>query len=234
MWTIGIARPPDSILDVVKGRTKLRTLGLQIPSRMNTSTKAMNESEDIWPLPNYAVGPSKHVHALGVISLNYNMFELGLVAILELYVPKAEATRLFDDKTNKQRVDTIRRASRQYEKDTVIVDLIEHLLEFFSICRQNRNSLMHSKQHFAVSYEEFLSVEKKPRNADVWNEFHLTLSDLRRMADEMMEGVFYITDVWRFVNFRDSPPMKAPLQSPVLPGKPNLPRLLQPNEHPLG
>jgi hypothetical protein len=99
----------------------------------------MFDFEDYWPLPNYSTGPTKHLHALGVISLNYNMFERGLVAVLEFYLDKPTAEFLFDKMSNEQRVGIIRQFARQREKDPVILDLIEHQLLYFGRCFENLN-----------------------------------------------------------------------------------------------
>jgi len=35
----------------------------------------MCDSNDNWPMPDYSVGPTKHLHAVGVITTLYNSFE---------------------------------------------------------------------------------------------------------------------------------------------------------------
>jgi hypothetical protein len=40
--------------------------------------------EEDWPA--YDIGPQKHIHALGVVSLNYNLFEGALWLIFERYL----------------------------------------------------------------------------------------------------------------------------------------------------
>jgi hypothetical protein len=41
----------------------------------------MPDSEDGYQWPNYATGPKKHLEALGVICLNFNLYELSLEEI---------------------------------------------------------------------------------------------------------------------------------------------------------
>jgi hypothetical protein len=158
------------------------------------------------------------------------MFEYGLVALLELYIPKATAAFLYDNKPNEQRIRTIRHFAQQNEKDPALLELIEHLLLFFGRCHENRNIVMHSSRHFESYYPSLLSLEKKPKGTGPLNTFHLSLPALRRLADEMMDGVFLIADIWRVVNFRDHPPPAQPLAPPSLPKKPPLPHILNPSE----
>jgi hypothetical protein len=105
----------------------------------------MFSSDDMWPLPNYGTGPTKHMHALGVISLNYNTFEAALRFILNLYVPNETTDFFFDQWNNEERCAAIRHFSQREEKDAEVMDRIDHLLKHFSICNENRNHLMHSR-----------------------------------------------------------------------------------------
>ncbi len=192
----------------------------------------MFDSDDIWPLPNYSTGPTKHLHALGVVSLNFNMYERGLMAFLEFYLDKPTAEFLFDRMSNELRVATIRYFSAAREKDPVILDLIEHSLLHYGRCFENRNILLHSKQYFAISLEQVLSLEKKPKGKTPMT-FHLGLPDLRRIADDMMDGVFFVTDIWRVVDFRDNPPKERrtpTFLTPSLPDKLQLPDILSPSQ----
>jgi hypothetical protein len=192
----------------------------------------MFDSDDQWPLPDYTTGPTRHVHALGVISLNFNMYEAAQQVFLEFNLDKGTAEFLFDKMTNEQRQAAIRHFVAKGEKDSAIRDLVEHSLAHYARCFENRNILMHSKQYFAVSLESVLSIEKRPKGKSVALTFHLQLDDLRRTADEMMDGVFFITDIWRVVDFRDHDPKDrktATFRTPALPAKPELPKKLTSN-----
>ena len=48
----------------------------------------MSDSEDSWPLPNYDPGKPKHLHAVGVISMNYNAFERTLYSLYRLHLDR--------------------------------------------------------------------------------------------------------------------------------------------------
>jgi len=193
----------------------------------------MFSPDDIWPLPDYGTGPTKHVHALGVISLNFNMYEAALQVFLEFYIEKPTADFLFEKMPNERRVEAIRHFVSLSEKDPKIVELVEHSLSHYARCFQNRNTLLHSKQYFAVSLPDLLSLEKKSKGAKSFMTFHLELTDLRRIADEMMDGVFFVTDIWRVVDFRDREPKDRRTSTFLTPSSPSpipLPIILRPNE----
>ena len=193
----------------------------------------MFSTDDVWPLPDYGTGPTKPVHALGVISLNFNMYEAALQVFLEFYIDKATADFLFDKMSNERRVEAIHHFVSLKEKDPKIVELVEHSLSHYAKCFQNRNSLLHSKQYFAVSLPDLLSLEKRSKGAKPFMTFHLELTELRRVADEMMDGVFFVTDIWRVVDFRDREPndrRTATFKTPSMPSPIQLPVLLRPNE----
>jgi hypothetical protein len=201
----------------------------RLANEANRGVRVMADADDQWPLPNYMPGPAKHVHALGVASLNFNMYEAAQQVFLEFYLEKVTAEFLFDKMQNEQRQAAIRHFVGKSEKDPEIRELIEHSLAHYARCFDNRNILMHSKQYFAVSLESVLSIEKRPKGKRAALTFHLQLDALRRIADEMMDGVFFITDIWRVVDFRDRDPKDrrtATFQTPALPDKPPLPKKL--------
>jgi hypothetical protein len=41
----------------------------------------MSDSGDQWPMPDLNTGPSKHLHAIGVISILYNSLESGMYSL---------------------------------------------------------------------------------------------------------------------------------------------------------
>jgi hypothetical protein len=76
-------------------------------------------------------------------------------------------------------------------------------------------------------------LEKKPKGKKSAMTYHLHLDDLRRVADEMMDGVFFVTDIWRVTDFRDREPKdrkSGTFRTPSLPDKPPLPNILSPRD----
>jgi hypothetical protein len=96
----------------------------------------------------------EHVYGLGLISLRYNMFESALQFILSNYAEPAVVDLLFEKSSNEQRTGAIRYLANIKEKNPQVRDHIDYLLTFFSICAENRNILMHSKQSSNFQPEE--------------------------------------------------------------------------------
>lgn len=153
----------------------------------------MFNSEDQWPLPNYTSGPTKHVHALGEIT---TCASAGLLRFLNS-ITTSRPRNFFSIKCQMSRgllrSGILRNITK---KDPQIAELIEYAMLHFARCYENRNILMHSKQYFGVELDFFLSLEKKPKGKEPLT-FHLNLSTLRKVADDIMSGVFFITDIWR-------------------------------------
>jgi hypothetical protein len=53
----------------------------------------MSESEDTWPKPQYNAGGAKHLHAIGVISMNYNAFERSLHRLFLFHLERKKVPR---------------------------------------------------------------------------------------------------------------------------------------------
>ena len=124
------------------------------------------------------------------------MYERGLMALLEFYLDEPTA-EFFSIKCQMSRgllrSGILRNITK---KDPQIAELIEYAMLHFARCYENRNILMHSKQYFGVELDFFLSLEKKPKGKEPLT-FHLNLSTLRKVADDIMSGVFFISDIWR-------------------------------------
>jgi hypothetical protein len=48
----------------------------------------MSNVEDTWPAPRYNVGKPKHLHAIGVMSMNYNAFERNLYSLYRFHLDR--------------------------------------------------------------------------------------------------------------------------------------------------
>src|ERR1700730_3836698 len=76
------------------------------------------DPNDRWP--NYAVGPIKHLHALGVLALNFSFYEGAMVILFEEYIPKPVAKYFFDTLNNQERMNAIRELVGNFEPDPVM------------------------------------------------------------------------------------------------------------------
>lgn len=173
----------------------------------------------------------EHVYGLGLISLRYNMFESALKFILSNYAEPAVVDLLFEKSSNEQRIGAIRFLANLKENNPQVRDHIDYLLTFFSICAENRNILMHSRQSWnSQSGEGSLALEKRLK-AGGKNVYQLDLPTLKRVANDIVTGVGYLMEVDNLI--REPPPLRALLAfepAPSLPQKPPLPGKLNPHQ----
>ena len=159
-------------------------------------------ADDRWP--SYPVGPEDHLYVLGVISLNFNLYEWSLAVLIEEHLNKEVSAFLSDKLNNEERARLIRllTAADNYGDD--LADEAEYILRHFAICAENRHILLHSRPAFlsgpVFGQSEILELEKFKRGApEKTLTFKLEISDLRRTADEMRAGFNYMVELWRYL-----------------------------------
>jgi hypothetical protein len=190
----------------------------------------MSEPEDKWPLPDYITGPPKHVHALGVISLNFNIFESSWITLLAPYAGEETARFLLLGKTpDEWRIATVRHYATRHEGDPDILKRIFEIADAYAICAENRHILMHSKQFFALNKMDRLSVWKHSNQGNILR-FHFHHNQLRRVADDMMDGIKYLMIILEHLMYRDGPEILRATDISAWPDKPLSPRKLDPAE----
>jgi hypothetical protein len=167
--------------------------------------------EDQWPL--YPIGPDPHMHALGVIAINFNLFEASLFGLFSFVLQKAGfseegSSALFRRLNNEQRLDVIKFGFQEGEyedegdPDPNVRDAIAHLIKYWAACFENRNHLMHARlRRIRLLGELFetdrLHLEKSTKKG--WLQvslMNLSLKDLRRIADEMHDGYDFAISSW--------------------------------------
>ena len=104
----------------------------------------MSDSEESWPLPNYDPGKPKHLHAVGVISMNYNAFERTLYSLYRLHLDRKKIPlrlgELYYFTLNEQsRLAAIRAVFDEYERNEKVREVAESSLKFFDWCSNVRN-----------------------------------------------------------------------------------------------
>jgi hypothetical protein len=167
-----------------------------------------------------------HVFGLGLISLRYNLFETSLRFILSNYVGPPVLDLLFERASNEQRAYAIRSIAQQREPKAVM-DHVDHMLAFFSICAENRNVLMHSRQSYndEMVKEGALTLEKRVK-AGGKNIYQLDLPIIRQVARDMVVGISYLMEVDKLMTNK---PLGL-LSQLTLPQKPRLPEKLNPHQ----
>jgi len=112
----------------------------------------MVESEDTWPMPEYNPGSPKHLHALGVIAIQFASLERSIDI---LYLNKALNQKLPQDLVElyyftineEKRIEAVRSVFKKYEKNPLVKNLVENLLEYFQWCRNCRNQILHAERY---------------------------------------------------------------------------------------
>jgi hypothetical protein len=193
------------------------------------------DPEDRWP--KYAVGPIKHLHALGVISLNFSFYEHAMIVFFEMYLPKHMAKFMFDNLHNRNRTELVRELLRTYEANPIIVEHIEHSITHYSMCVQNRHTLLHSRPGISEMFGNVLSLEKQShKNPNTLQKYQLSLEDLRQTADEMQQGIDYVLSIWRYwaarIQLAGGQKFFSGTPTASLPEKPPKPHIVSPHQPP--
>jgi hypothetical protein len=190
---------------------------------------------DGWP-DYYVTGPEKHMHALGVVALNFNMLEATFFTLfrhplMQNGVDLDTTWAIFSRLQDNQKRELMKDIYEKSEPDSAVKSHVKHALSYFDACTHNRNTLLHSI-HGGLSDLTLIDLRKNIRGdwskMQFWN---LGLSTLRRIADEMHSGTDYVTDIWFYLQSRDglaSAELLSILKEthPSLPEKPDVPQIL--------
>jgi hypothetical protein len=192
-----------------------------------------------WPF--YDSGPSEHVHALGVVSVNYNQLEW-LLLTFHVHFLRADhsVTNLIFQKTpTNVRLQVLDQLAARTVTDPEIRDHIKHFIKGYKLCADNRNVLMHSQLLYGRESDEVFPATKFSKAGKLAS-YELTLPDIRRVADEIFEWATYggQTVSYAFWKRRPVTPGAAPPPSPKKPALPkNLEAMYPPSrqgtQHPL-
>jgi len=197
---------------------------------------------DYWPL--YASGPEKHMQALGVIAVNYNLFEGSLFPLFAHHITRAgmtdeECKYTFWNYDNAQRIGAIGFTFERRETEQSVKDCIVHLQRYWNECAEKRHILMHSRLDFLAPVEPLATVlgldEQRTlslakRAKDDWakvNHMQLSLRRLRAIADEIHCGYQFAIDIWSYLSWRDYPRGPFNLGPRTLPDKPRIRRKIK-------
>lgn len=185
-----------------------------------------------WPA--YPTGPRDSIFAMGVASIKFAELEGVLHFIFgTVFGLDMDATTMIPAKIgNEAAVDLARRRLPAAGWTNPANDHIQHFLEGFGICLNNRNYLMHSELAWTGSASTVLfRTSKQGRTLGAVP----TLAELRAVADEIHAYTLYGRAVGNAINVRLSDPPVFPVSAFPWPDKPAAPRELQysPDPQPL-
>jgi hypothetical protein len=148
----------------------------------------MPDASDVWPT--YDPSPPKHVHALGVVTAQYNMLEFSLLCLLFDYGRLGNGTtqHLFANISNNLRLEFFKNCVNDLEQDPQIKEQAMHFADGYDLCTENRNTLAHSMTLGSAQMEDgdLLLFSKRTKSNPVrTNNLNLRLADIRRVADEI-------------------------------------------------
>jgi hypothetical protein len=177
--------------------------------------------------PSYNSGSSKHVHALGVVSVNYNRLEWILLTFhVHFLGADHSVTNLIFQKTpTNVRLQVLDQLAARTVTDPEIRDHIKHFIKGYGLCANNRHVLMHSQLLLGRDSDEVFPATKFSKAGKLAS-YEFTLSDIRRVADEIFEWGTYggLTVSYAFWKRRRVMRGAAPPKSPK---KPALPKNLE-------
>jgi len=113
--------------------------------------------------PKYPTGPKDHLHALGVISLNFSHYEAALIIFFERYIDKRFSGFIFDKMNNEERAGAIRELISIHESNRKFRKKIDFMLRHFATCAENRHTLLHAKPRVSIMPSDILMIEKAIR-----------------------------------------------------------------------
>ena len=86
-----------------------------------------------YPWPRYVTQSKEHLYVLGVISLNFNLYEFSLIVFLEEHFDKEVAAFLTDKLSNEERAHLIRLImSKDKYLDHAMQEEVEFILRHFA------------------------------------------------------------------------------------------------------
>ena len=168
----------------------------------------MTDPNDTWPLPQYDPGPKDLVHALGVITIEYNKFETALFGLFRHHLeahglPTGLVEDFYTHLNEGHRLAVIQSIFARCEKDDLVKDRVSELIRYFNTCAENRNILMHSTSTGSHN-RDVLDIAKRSKN--VWSRLNYSLvklETLKLIADDMFRGFNYMFDIFWYIQVRD-------------------------------
>jgi hypothetical protein len=157
----------------------------------------MCDSNDNWPMPDYSVGPTKHLHAVGVITTLYNSFESSVSVFFRhhldlLKVPQKVTEFMFHELNEQKRLEALGLVFTNCEKDPDTLAVILNLLEYFQWCWDARNKLAHA-EHYPKSFgrltDELNLTKQISKRNPTRGYITLDLATLRDIANKINRGI---------------------------------------------
>jgi hypothetical protein len=161
--------------------------------------------------PSYATLPPDYVHAIGIISLNYNAYEESLFGLFRIHLERRGLTRnltefLYGALNRPDQMGSLQKIFETYEPDHAVTAAVLHVLKHFQWTFESRNLVMHSVADFITNELELPTAEFRKRSSKDFSKLNLlkfSLSELRTIADEIHKGHEFLKGVYIYVANRE-------------------------------
>jgi hypothetical protein len=179
----------------------------------------MANPNDTWPEPEYHVGPDKHLHAIGVISMVFNGLEQAIARLYRhhLIIQKVP-TELIDlhyfGLDESRRIRALKSVFKKYEKNRTVIDIVESIIKYFDWCCESRNKILHSEFHprFFNTDDGHLHLAKRKSKREAELKYlWFDLSELRNVANKIELGKKQVASLIIHLRQRDTPQEQWPL-----------------------
>lgn len=168
--------------------------------------------------PTYLVGPAEHLHAVGVLSAVFNLYE---DEFFDLYLHKANLKGVPYDVTSKsyfslqehQRLELLRTVFKACESDDRVLTLVDNLVAHFNWCSNVRNNVIHAQPYPSPLFfkEARLSLIKRhSKRNPAFRYGFFSLEEVRSFADRTREGFDQCIRILVWLKIRDIGVAKLP------------------------
>jgi hypothetical protein len=214
-------------------------------SYLDAQMRAMTESEDTWPSPEYSPGSPKHLHAVGVIAITFAQLERSIESHYHAEarrqgVPDGLIDLYFYSMNEEKRIEAIRVLFQRYKAHPEVIALIGNLLEYFKWCRNCRNQILHAENYpagFGEDPEMLYLIKRIGKQSPKSGYMKFTVPTLRSIADKIRAGVVQSATIEIHLRYLGVPitdvrePYLAIVREP-LPSKLQVPRYLELSQRP--
>jgi hypothetical protein len=160
--------------------------------------------DETWP--NYSLrSVDKHVHAIGILSANFNDLENQLLGFLILYdgAPEDVVSYLFEKVPTETRLVWLRGLADVREpRHPQLADCIKAFATAYKACADNRNLIVHSRINAYFAPEDALMLSKRGRSHGRESHRDVSLEVIRRVADEIHSWSRFGSHVLAFLHRR--------------------------------
>lgn len=189
---------------------------------MSLSHETTSALSDPWIDSNSPM-PAAKLHAVGVVAYRWNKCELALLTLLAEITgfPRRDVWAMahdLGDTSIQERIRTFMLFRGYQGKSKALVD---NCIEYYDICRQNRNTIIHAWTQLAHDPDRTVLLARRsrtPLDPDP-NPFPSELADLRRVADEIaiLETRLWLLDILASGNPSEKAELLTSLETLPLP-----------------